>query len=312
MNPVWAWVRIVRPPIVFISVLGALVGALNATWPLGYGASMFDLVLVGLAAGLLAAGLMVHNDYTDLASDRVNRPHKPIPSGAISEGTAKWSGIVMMGAAVVLAFFIGYPNGGIWGSDFIGLNLPCGLLTVMVFLVGVIYNDKGKYMGLWGHTMVAFGVGVIPFWGALAVRPSDPWVMLPLAVAVFVMEIGREIMVCAGDIRGDIKAGFKTTPVRMGRERSVWFSLVFYLGFLPLYPIPYYGWFGFPAIFGDLYLIGGLVFFIILIVGWVDCLVATRTGDDGKAWDAFERSVRVGSRVGVILLQFVLLAEAFW
>ena len=40
--------------------------------------------------------------------------------------------------------------------------------------------------------------------------------------------------------------------------------------------------------------------------------MATRTGDDKKAWDAFERSVRVGSRAGVILLQFVLLAEAFW
>jgi geranylgeranylglycerol-phosphate geranylgeranyltransferase len=311
MNPAWAWFRIVRPPIVFISVLGALVGALNATWPLDRSVTGLELLLTALGAGLLGAGLMVHNDYTDLESDRVNRPGKPIPSGAISPSTARWSGIAMMGAAVALSFGIGYPNGGAWWDLFGGLNIPCGLLAVMVFLVGVIYNERGKYEGLWGHVMVAFGVGVIPYWGALAVEPSDPWVMLPLALAIFVMEIGREIMVCAGDIVGDIEAGFRTTPVRMGRERSVWFSLLFYLGFVPLYPISYFGWLGFPAIFGDLYLAGGVVFFIILIVGWVDCLAAVRSGDDRKAWAAFERSVRTGSRAGVILFQFILLAEAF-
>jgi hypothetical protein len=44
----------------------------------------------------------------------------------------------------------------------------------------------------------------------------------------------------------------------------------------------------------------------------VDCLAATRSGDDKRAWDAFERSIRTGSRAGVIMLQFVLLAEAFF
>ena len=300
-----------RPPIVFISVLGALIGALNATWPLGRPVTALELVLVGLGAGLLAAGLMVHNDYTDLPSDRVNRPHKPIPRGAISPPTARYSGIAMMAASIIISFFIGYPNGDTWGGHFMGLNVPCGLLTVVVFIVGVAYNERGKHMGIWGHVMVAFGVGVIPYWGSLAVEPSDPYVMLPLALAIFVMEIGREIMVCAGDVVGDREAGFSTLPVRIGRTRSVWVSMLFYLGFLPLYPISYYGWFGLPRVFGTLYLAGGAVFFAVLIAGWLDCLKATRTGDDTKAWDAFERSIRTGSRTGVVLFQLVLLAEAF-
>jgi 4-hydroxybenzoate polyprenyltransferase len=80
VNRVEAWFRIVRPPIIIISVVGASVGALNVTIGQGLDLPQATYAMTCLFAALLAAGLMVHNDYYDLPSDRVTRPHKPLPS----------------------------------------------------------------------------------------------------------------------------------------------------------------------------------------------------------------------------------------
>ena len=104
-------------------------------------------------------------------------------------------------------------------------------------IIGIIYNQSGKYTGIFGHIMVAIGVGVIPYWGAIAVKPTDFISMFPIALAIGVMEVGREIMVCAGDIKGDIKAGYETTPVRLGRLRSMQIALLFYIASIPIFTI---------------------------------------------------------------------------
>ena len=69
MNKLIAWLRIIRPPIVFISCLGALVGALNVSAFLGHGSinlSAFQLFMIIIGAAFLSSGLMIHNDVTDL------------------------------------------------------------------------------------------------------------------------------------------------------------------------------------------------------------------------------------------------------
>ena len=311
-----AWFRIIRPPIVFIGIFGALVGALNVTIAQDIDVNSGSILLTIIGAGLLSAGLMVHNDYTDLESDRVNRPHKPIPRGIITPRTAKYTGIILMVLSIVVAFIINIFESPELTLDDpltpLGLNLPCGLLTAIVVAVGIIYNKEGKYTGIVGHILVAFGVGVIPYWGALAVKPTDLISMLPLALSIFVMEIGREIMVCAGDIKGDIGAGYKTTPIKMGRLNSMYFVLLFYIGFLPLYPISYFGWFGFPKIFGEIYLAGATIFAIILFLTWADTMRVAKAGDDSRTWQAFERNIRTGTRVGVIFFQFILFIEVFY
>lgn len=312
MNQVEAWFRVVRPPIVFISIFGACVGALNVTSAQGLHLDPIAFILCLLAAGFLSAGLMVHNDYTDLDSDRVNRPNKPLPQGIISPEVAKYTGIILMGISVIFGFcttLVLQPDA--WYLPF-GLNIPCGILTLIVMVEGILYNQSGKYTGLSGHILVAFGVGVIPYWGALAVKPTDLLSMFPLALAIGVMEVGREIMVCAGDIKGDIKAGYQTTPVRLGRIKSMWVVLPFYLGFIPIFPIPYFGWFGFPKIFGDLYLWGAILFEAILLITWIDTYRVAIKGDDSATWRAFERNIRTGTRVGVIIFQIILFLEAFY
>jgi geranylgeranylglycerol-phosphate geranylgeranyltransferase len=283
-----------------ISIAGASVGALNVTLGQGEELPTATYGMMCLFAALLSAGLMVHNDYYDLPSDKVTRPGKPLPSGAIRPATAKWTGFGLMAAAVLVGLFSRWFDEGV-------LDVPTAAVVALVFLVGLYYNAKGKHTGLAGHIMVALGVGLIPYVGAMPF--GDYLSMAPLALGIGVMEVGREIMVCAGDIEGDMAAGFSTLPCRIGRERSLLVTLGFYIGavpFLYLYLpqlaelVPGLA----TDVFGPVYLVGAGLFMAALFVLWG---LVWRN----PVWDSFEAYIRTGSRVVIFLFQLLLLSEAW-
>jgi 4-hydroxybenzoate polyprenyltransferase len=297
MGKLYAWFRIIRPPILLISALGAAVGALNVNSspdPL-----TFWLALIAWAP-LVYTGIMIHNDYTDLASDQVNRPHKPVPSGAISPPVAKWSGLGMMFCGTTLAFFIDIHNGRI--------NLSAGFVALSLTIVGIVYNQWGKKWDIWGHILVAYGVAIIPFYGGVAIEPIDGIVaMAPLTISIFVMEIGREILVGTEDLAGDIKAGFKTVAVRMGAKKSMYLAVIFYIGYAILYPAPFlFRWDILPSLYYDpVYLFGATIFALLLFGTWY---LTLREMTEKAFWNY----IRTGTRVGVIFFQFILLIAAFY
>ncbi len=300
----WAWVRIVRPLIIVISVFGSMVGAINAASFLN--APMEAGLVWSLVAGaaLLAGGLMVHNDYTDYASDCVNRPHKPIPSGIISLSTGKWAGIAMLWASVAVALFDP-------GTSGFSLNFPCAILTVAVVISGIYYNKSGKHTGIVGHMIVAFGVGAIPLWGALKLFSIDGLIILPLSILIFIMETGREIMVCVGDYEGDVAAGYKTTPIRLGRRKAMQLALVFYIVAFALIEPVYSGAGVCAPVFFWPYRVGAYLFFTILFVTWIQTWRVIGSEDSKKIFRAFELYIRTGTRIGVLLFQVFLFADGF-
>ncbi|UCF09123.1 MAG: UbiA family prenyltransferase [Thermoplasmata archaeon] len=297
MNKLEAWIRIIRPPILFISAFGAAVGALNVNNdpdPIS-----FWLALIAWAP-LVYTGIMVHNDYTDLESDKVNRPQKPVPCGAISPKTAKWTGLGMMFGGTVLAFFIDFHRGVI--------NYSAGGVALSLTIVGIVYNNWGKGWDIWGHILVAYGVAIIPFYGGVAMEPADGIIaMAPLTISIFVMEIGREIIVGAEDVEGDRKAGFKTVAVRIGAKRSMYLAVLFYIGYTVIYPAPYlFRWNILPSLYYDpVFLLGATGFAVLLFVTW---FLTLRQMTEKAFWNY----IRTGTRVGVIFFQFILLLAAFY
>ena len=302
-----AWTRMIRLPILFLCCFGAVVGALNAAVYLNVEVSLFQIFMLIIAPAFLSVGTMIHNDVTDLKSDKVNRPYKPIPAGIIKEKTAYYMGLFLIFASLLASLFINIYETG-------ELNLNCTILTGLLVAVSIYYNYSGKYHGILGHMSVAFAVGAIPYWGSIAIFPNELFLMLPIAVALFFLEVGREIMVCVGDYHGDVKAGFKTTPVRHGRKRSMHIALLFYLAFIPLYPLPAFDWtgLGVPQVFGSLYLIGGGLLAITLVLTWLLSYVELLKGDEKNIWKAFERYERTGTRVMIIVFQIFILLEVFY
>lgn len=303
-----AWIRMIRPPILFLCCFGAVVSALNCAIFMNESLSYVQILFLILAPAFLSTGTMFHNDITDLESDKINRPKKPVPSGLLKEKTVYYTGIVLMIGSIFLGLLVNFWDKG-------EINWQCGVLTFFLVVIGLYYNYYGKHHGLVGHMAVAIGVGAIPYWGALAVFPNQPLLMLPLAVAIFFQETGREIMVCAGDYIGDIKAGFKTTPVRHGRKRSMQIALLFYLLFIPIFPLSAYDWAGLnmPQVFGTVYLIGGFILAISLVTTWLLTYnVVINTDDEKKIWKSFERYERTGTRVMIIVFQIFILLEVFY
>lgn len=307
MNKLLAWLRIIRPPIVAISCLGALVGALNVSAYIDIKLSLFQISMIIIGSAFLSAGLMIHNDVTDLKSDKVNRPHKPLPSGRIRSKTAQVTGLILMILSIFIALLININDNG-------SLNWKCGILTLSIVIIGVCYNHYGKYHGIFGHIAVAYGVGAIPYWGAIAIAsgPEHLLLMLPLALALFTQEIGREIMVNAGDFNGDLKAGYKTLPILLGRKKAMYVALVFYLAFIPIFPISYFGWIGAEKVFGHIYLIGATIFVLSLLITWILTYRVVLQNDEKKIWRAFEKYERTGTRIMVIFFQIMLFLEAFY
>ena len=307
MKKLEAWLRIIRPPIVFISCLGAFVGALNTASYLNTDLTVFQILMVVIGAAFLSSGLMIHNDVTDLKSDEVNRPHKPLPQKVINTKTASATGIFLMIFSILIALFVNIKDDG-------SLNVNCGFITIVIVLIGLYYNHYGKYHGIFCNLAVALGVGAIPYWGSIAVFPNDITVMFLLAFALFTQEIGREIMVNAGDYVGDLKAGFKTLPVKIGRKNSMYVALLFYILFIPIYILPAFDWMrlGVPKVFGSLYLIGGGIFAFSLLLTWILTYRVVRKDDEEKIWTAFEKYERTGTRLMIIVFQIFLVLEIFY
>ncbi|MEF8849037.1 MAG: UbiA family prenyltransferase [Candidatus Thermoplasmatota archaeon] len=302
-----AWTKMVRPPILFLCSFGALVSALNCAVFMDINLSFFQMFMIILVPALLSTGTMIHNDVTDLQSDKINRPHKPIPSGIIKEKTAYYGGIGLILSSIVFSLFINYKDTG-------SINWACGVFTTVLVAISLYYNYFGKHHGIFGHMAVAFGVGAIPYWGGISVFPEKPLLMLPLAIAIFFQETGREIMVCAGDYQGDLKAGFRTTPVNLGRKKSMKVALPFYLAFIPIFPISAFDWtgIGIPQVFNSLYLVGGGLLAITLISTWFLTYRVVLKENEGKIWDAFEKYERIGTRVMIIVFQIFIMLEIFY
>ena len=75
-------IKIIRPSNVLISGLTISVAVLI------FGGEGFDILRLALMAGivgvLIDAGANVINDFFDVEIDRINKPHRPIPSGLVS------------------------------------------------------------------------------------------------------------------------------------------------------------------------------------------------------------------------------------
>lgn len=250
------------------------------------------IILVTTVAAFLSAGLMVDNDVWDLPSDRIRRNDKPLCRGTITVGSARTAGYVLMSLAGGFAIFLAWP----------------ALLFVFSLLaVGAWYNRAGKHWHILGNTATAYGVGGIILFPALASGEYQLW---PLFLGIFIQEIGREIMVGIGDIEGDKSAGWTTLPVLVGRRKAHAYAGLFYALGIPVFVL------GFLA---PVYTVGALIFAVILIWGWLDTRekmviadVRADPGFDGEKYifDAFERDLRLWSRVGVLIFQVCIVLQA--
>ena len=160
-----SWLQLLRLPNLFTVPGDPLAGFAAAHLAVGGRAAVSPWPVVGSSLLLYAAGLLA-NDYFDLPADRVERPDRPLPSGAVPAWQALAAAIALAVAGLVLARVAGP-----W---------PFALAAVLA-IVAAGYNLGAKAVPILGAALMGSCRGLSFLLGAAAAGwagPTSPVVLL--------------------------------------------------------------------------------------------------------------------------------------
>ena len=204
-----SYLELMRLPNVFTAMADVAMGFLfvqSVGWQWSPGQDSWTLAMLVAASSLLYIAGVVLNDVFDLETDRRERPERPLPSGRVSLGAARWLGWKLLTLGVVFGtcsgFFVGHLRPGIvaavlalcillyngWLKRTPAGPLAMGACRMLNVLLGMNAVNAPLSMGHW---LVAGGIGVYVTgvtWFARkeADRSSRP----QLAMATLVMVLG--------------------------------------------------------------------------------------------------------------------------
>lgn len=186
------------------------------------------MILGFLGVFFISASALILNDYFDLESDRINAPHRPLPSGLVTK-----SDVVLLSAIITALGLLASALISGWAF----------LAALFVWMVGFLYNWHFKKTGLWGNLMVSFSVGMTFVYGGITVgQPWEKSVWL-FAMLAFFINLGEEITADAMDVEGDRRAGSRSLPILIGRENALKVSAAIFLWVVAISILPFLlGW----------------------------------------------------------------------
>ena len=229
-----AYLEFARPFTLAPPALGVVSGAVTA-WGAGHAkaALSWELLLPvlwgALMAAVLNAGSNGLNQIYDLDIDRVNKPKRPLPSGALERGEAWGFTAATFVAAWALAW-LADPNG----------RHECFWIVLFTSLLCWIYSAPPlwtKRRGMWANVTIAIPRGVllkVAGWSTVkTIVGLEPWYI----GAIFgLFLLGAASTKDFADIEGDRQGGCRTLPIQYGLKAAAWIIAPFFV--LPFALIP--------------------------------------------------------------------------
>ena len=174
----------------------------------------FNLLVISTI--LIAAAGNIINDYFDVKADRINKPDRLIIGLHIKRRWAMvlhWSFNLL---GFIISLYIGYILKNIWVpiSAFGSINL--------LWFYSVYYKRKA----FTGNLIVAFLLGAVPFYvlilnytgtGLFAYHNLSIFIVCLVAL---LMNLIRELIKDIIDVRGDLRLGAKTYPIKYGIKKT--------------------------------------------------------------------------------------------
>ena len=210
MNSLKLYWTFARPFTLVPPMVGIFSGSL-----LGYGATHTPVRVVHVALAVLAAAVLNAasnglNQICDLTNDRINKPHRPLPSGKLTLGQA-W---VFVGVTYLLAL-----------AMVAVVNREIFAIYVVAALATVAYSApplRLKRHPVGSNLNIALIRGwllKVAGWAAVAtvLRSIEPWY---IGFIYFVFLLGATTTKDFADIEGDRAAGCITLPVKFGATWS--------------------------------------------------------------------------------------------
>ena len=211
-------IEILRPINALMGCLTVIIGILNTRVGISSDRLILNIILGAVTFFIIAGSSMVINDIYDIEIDKINRPERPIPRGAITLKQAK----ILFGGTLIF---------GISVSIIHSFLLELGLLNVIVAtffgFYGWFYAKWGKKTGLFGNivTSIGFSIGVI--YGAILNSLVLPIYIYYFFLVSFFGLLSREVIKGCEDIEGDKEEGVKTLALQLGIKKSIYVSIIF-------------------------------------------------------------------------------------
>ena len=280
------WWTLARGVNVLMGAITVIVGAL-IVGGVNRDDAIIPLILHTLSVAFFMSGWNALNDLMDIEVDRINRPKRPLPSGAISEKQAAnfaWATMIFSFFTLLAIIFHAEKNiGNNEWTDSVAIWIIALILMCAYEFDGIPFKVCLKKSGLWGNLSVSGLIAVVIVFGASAVgHGTNP---LPWFVALCAMMIGtaREIIKDVEDMEGDSERN--TLPMKIGAEKArvaAWICA--FLGFVSMWlPFVFYQ---FPRAY--------VVFLTPAMFLLLRSKVPIAKGDDSKASKILKRALQLG------------------
>jgi 4-hydroxybenzoate polyprenyltransferase len=276
--------RLARPFTLLPPLLGIVSGAVCAFGSVHNpdpAARLTLSVVLTVALGSLCASFMnaasnAINQIYDLEIDRLNKPNRPLITGALSLGQAWWFSWIFYALALVPTWLVvPYP------FETLGEKLTAPLVyheCFFIYLAGLVFTfvysapwlGRTKVRGMAANLTIAIPRGVllkVAGWAMVAhVWYTEPWYIGSI-FGLFL--IGAASTKDFADIEGDRAGGCRTLPIVYGVRRAVWIISPFFV--LPWLLLPVGAFVAdpqnpaHPILTGDPWLLTGLG---VLLTAW--------------------------------------------
>ena len=172
---------------------------------------------------LISASILVLNDYFDVETDKINASSRPIPSGLVSPAEALVFSLLLLFAGIFTSYLI---------------NINVLLISIVLAIIGFLYNRYFKKSGLTGNLMVSFSVGMTFVYGCASVGLPTNKAVLFFGLIAALIDLGEEIAADAMDIKGDKLINSNSLAIKFGKPIAIKtsvsiFFLVILLSFIP-------------------------------------------------------------------------------
>jgi 4-hydroxybenzoate polyprenyltransferase len=185
-----------------------------------------NFVLLIVSTVLIAAAGNIINDYFDVKADRINKPNRLIIGKYIKR---RWAMVLHWSfntVGMLIALYVGYKLQNVW--------IP--LIAFLAINLLWFYSAYYKRRPIIGNIIVASLLGVLPVYILLFNMPIHNVVdvtkgqliydryfidtVVLVSVLAFLLNLNREIIKDIQDVRGDLRLGAQTLPIRYGVKKT--------------------------------------------------------------------------------------------
>jgi geranylgeranylglycerol-phosphate geranylgeranyltransferase len=190
---------------------------------LGEFASILLTIYAFSSVFLISSSILVLNDYFDVESDKINAPHRPIPSKLVTPKEALYFAIILFLSGLLASALI----------NFISI-----IIVLILSIIGFIYNRYLKKSGLPGNLLVSFSVGMTFIYGGATVGFPFNNSVIFFSIIAGLIDLGEEIAADVMDAEGDRLINSNSLAIKYGKKfalkvSSVIFILVIFISFIP-------------------------------------------------------------------------------